>query len=75
MDTEKIASLSQKEDDSSFRLRPIRAQDLDLGSREILKDETVSEKYKEAVICYYYMPENKGTCVAVRIGWVKMQAL
>lgn len=42
---------------------------------EILKDETVSEKYKEAVICYYYMPENKGTCVAVRIGWVKMQAL
>ena len=40
MDTEKIASLSQREDDKSFRLRPIRAQDLDLGSREILKDET-----------------------------------
>ncbi len=40
MDTEKIASLSQQEDDESFRLRPIRAQDLDLGSREILKDET-----------------------------------
>ena len=40
LDTEKIASLSQQEDDSSFRLRPIRAQDLDLGSREILKDET-----------------------------------
>jgi hypothetical protein len=33
---------------------------------EILKDEAVPEKYKEAVICYYYMPENKGTCVAVR---------
>ncbi len=39
MDTEKIASLSQRADDESFRLRPIRAQDLDLGSREILKDE------------------------------------
>ena len=40
MDTEKIASLSQQKDDLSFRLRPIRAQDLDLGSREILKNET-----------------------------------
>ena len=40
MDTEKIASLSQQQDDASFRLRPIRAQDLDLGSREILKGET-----------------------------------
>ncbi len=40
MDTEKIASLSQQTDDASFRLRPIRAQDLDLGSREALKDET-----------------------------------
>ena len=40
MDTEKIASLSQQKDDDSFRLRPIHAQDLDLGSREILKDET-----------------------------------
>ena len=40
MDTEKIASLSQQTDDAAFRLRPIRAQDQDLGSREILKDET-----------------------------------
>ena len=40
MDTEKIASLSQQEDNASFRLRPIRAQDLDLGSREVLRDET-----------------------------------
>ena len=40
MDTEKIASLSQQADDESFRLRPIRAQDLDLGSRQFLKDET-----------------------------------
>jgi len=39
-DTEKIASLSQQKDDEAFRLRPIRAQDQDLGSREILKDET-----------------------------------
>ena len=39
-DTEKIASLSQQADDQAFRLRPIRAQDLDLGSREALKDET-----------------------------------
>ena len=36
----------------------------------ILKDETVSEKYKEAVICFYYMPDYKGSCVAVgnRLG-------
>ena len=40
MDTEKIASVSQQEDDRSFRLRPIRASDMDLGSRKILKDET-----------------------------------
>ena len=39
-DTEKIASRSQQADDSAFRVRPIRAQDQDLGSREILKDET-----------------------------------
>lgn len=32
---------------------------------EILKDESVSEKYKEAVICFYYMPDYKGSCVAV----------
>ena len=38
-DTEKTASESQKEDDPAFRLRPIRAQDQDLGSREILRDE------------------------------------
>ncbi len=39
MDTEKIASRSQQADSADFRLRPIRAQDLDLGSRDILKDE------------------------------------
>ena len=40
MDTEKIASLSQQTEDEAFRLRPIRAQDQDLGSREILAEET-----------------------------------
>lgn len=37
---------------------------------EILKDESVSEKYKEAVICFYYTPDHKGSCVAVgnRLG-------
>lgn len=39
-DTEKIASLSQQTDDAAFRQRPIRAQDQDLGSREILREET-----------------------------------
>ncbi len=39
-DTEKIASLSQQTDSDAFRLRPIRAQDEDLGNREILRDET-----------------------------------
>ncbi len=39
-DTEKVASLSQQRDDESFRLRAIRAGDRDLGSREILRDET-----------------------------------
>ena len=39
-DTEKIASRSQQQDTAAFRLRPIRAQDMDLGSREVLRDET-----------------------------------
>ena len=38
-DTETIASQSQRTDDASFRLRPIRAQDRDLGSRAALRDE------------------------------------
>ena len=38
--TEKIAAKSQQSDDASFRLRRISASDNDLGSREILKDET-----------------------------------
>ncbi len=38
-DTEKVASDSQKADDEAFRLRPISAQDEDLGSREALRDE------------------------------------
>ena len=38
-DTEKVASASQQADDDSFRQRPIRAQDRDLGSRAILENE------------------------------------
>ncbi len=37
--TERVASLSQQSDDPSFRLRPIKAWDLDLGSRAALADE------------------------------------
>lgn len=39
-DTEKVASKSQQADDDAFRLRPISAQDQDLGSREALEGET-----------------------------------
>ncbi len=39
-DTEKIASMSQHNDNEEFRLRKINAWDSDLGSREILENET-----------------------------------
>lgn len=39
-ETEKIAEQSQRLDDETFRLRKIAATDQDLGSREILKNET-----------------------------------
>ena len=39
MDTEKIAEDSQQSDDDAFRQRTIRAQDRDLGSRELLATE------------------------------------
>ena len=37
---------------------------------EILKDSSVNENYKKAVICFYYLPDYKGSCVTVqkRIG-------
>ena len=38
-DTEKIQSESQKQDDNTFRQRKISAWDMDLGSRELLKNE------------------------------------
>ncbi len=38
-DTEKIASVSQQEDNNEFRCRKISAWDSDLGSRKILEDE------------------------------------
>ena len=56
-DTEKIASLSQQDDHEDFRLRPIRAQDLDLGSREALRDE------KELI----WYPAEVNT--SIRPGW------
>ncbi len=37
--TERTAAKSQQSDDASFRRRRISASDVDLGSREILKDE------------------------------------
>ena len=39
-DTEKIAEASQQEDNEEFRQREIKAWDADLGSREILENET-----------------------------------
>ena len=38
-DTEKIASTSQQSDQTAFRERPIKAKDMDLGSRKLLHDE------------------------------------
>lgn len=57
MDTEKVASASQQQDDEAFRVRPIRAQDMDLGSREILKNE------KELI----WYPAEVNT--SIRPGW------
>ena len=57
MDTEKIAHDSQQADDAFFRQRPIRAQDQDLGSRSILKNE------KELV----WYPAEVNT--SIRPGW------
>lgn len=31
---------------------------------EILKDKDVSDNYKEAVACFYYLPDHKGSCVS-----------
>ncbi len=38
-DTEKIAAKSQQSDNEEFRQREISASDMDLGSREVLRDE------------------------------------
>lgn len=56
-DTEKIAENSQQEDEEAFRLREISAQDMDLGSREILEGE-------EDLIWY---PAEVNT--SIRPGW------
>ncbi len=57
LDTERIASLSQQKDDADFRLRPIRARDADLGSREALAEE------KELI----WYPAEVNT--SIRPGW------
>ena len=31
---------------------------------EILKNKDVSDNYKEAVACFYYLPDHKGSCVS-----------
>lgn len=56
-DTEKIADKSQQADETAFRERRIQAQDMDLGSREILKGE-------EDLIWY---PAEVNT--SIRPGW------
>lgn len=56
-DTEKVASASQQSDNKDFRQRPIRAQDRDLGSRAVLKDE------KELI----WYPAEVNT--SIRPGW------
>lgn len=56
-DTEKIQSASQHTDSDEFRTRKIHAQDADLGSREILKDE--------AELIWYPAEVN----TSIRPGW------
>ncbi|MDE7250901.1 MAG: alpha-L-fucosidase [Lachnospiraceae bacterium] len=56
-DTEKIALKSQQQDEETFRQRKVAAQDLDLGSREILEGE-------EKLIWY---PAEVNT--SIRPGW------
>lgn len=61
-DTEKIASKSQQQDEETFRQRKVAAQDLDLGSREILEGE-------EKLIWY---PAEVNT--SIRPGWFYHEA-
>ena len=56
-DTEKIQENSQKQDDTQFRERIVRASDQDLGSYELIKDE------KELI----WYPAEVNT--SIRPGW------
>ncbi len=41
--------------------------DVDISKDEwlgFLKDKAVSDNYKEAVACFYYLPDHKGSCVS-----------
>ncbi len=64
-DTERIAEASQQADGAAFRERKIRAQDRDLGSRELLKNERELVWYPAEVNTsirpgWFYHPEENG---------------